>query len=145
DPSLPAEVPLATELDLLARYVAIETTRFADRLTVALAVPPELGRVPVPALSLQPLLENAIRHGVARAPGPRTVTRSARRGGSRLRLDVTDTGPGFPADVLASARSGVGLSNTRARLAELYGPAGELAIGNGPEGGVATMWIPVTE
>jgi signal transduction histidine kinase len=144
DPNLPTEIPLATELELLGRYIAIETTRFADRLTVTLLVPPELGRVSVPALSLQPLFENAIRHGVARQPGPGTVTLRARADGGRLRLDVSDTGPGFPADVLASERAGVGLSNTRARLAELYGAAGQLAIGNRPEGGgVATIWIPL--
>ena len=144
DAGLPVEIPLERELALLERYLAIEQTRFGDRLTIEVDVPQDLRSVLVPALLLQPVVENAIRHGVGRLPGPGRIRLVARADRDRLRLDVEDTGPGFPVDPPGEPTFGVGLSNTRARLTQLYDGPGEMVTGNGPAGGaVVSLWIPI--
>jgi len=125
------EVPLSRELDFLDAYLEIQQTRFEDRLTVVRDVDPDALDALVPNLLLQPLVENAIRHGVAhRASGGR-VEISARRENGRITLSVRDDGPGL----VPGARQGVGISNTRARLEHLYGDAQSLALDNDPRGG----------
>lgn len=129
------EVDLETELTLLARYLDIQRARFGDRLQVRIhAGPAEKGAL-VPFLVLQPLVENAIRHGLAsRKDAGRIEIRAARRGGS-LVIDVEDDGAGV--EDAEHVRDGVGLGNTRARLAALYGGAQNLDVTGGP--GLGTL------
>src|SRR5690606_33703011 len=97
----------------------------------------------VPSLLLQPLVENAIRHGIAARPGPGEVTVRARRAGGRLRLEILDTGPGFRENDPTHG-GGVGLGNTRARLEQLYGHAHKLERANRQGGGArVTVEIPL--
>lgn len=128
------EVPLRDELAFLGRYLEIEQTRFGDRLTVTRKVEPAVLDALVPNLLLQPLVENAIRHGVERNARPGTVELRAWREGDRLRCEVSDNGPGAAAG--ETIRLGVGLSNTRARLEHLYGGRQHFRLHNRPGGGL---------
>jgi len=128
------EVPLAQELKFLESYLEIERTRFQDRLKVRLEIEPETLDASTPYLILQPIVENAIRHGVATRSSPGTVTVRSKRDGGLLVLEVIDDGPGFP--VAPAARNGVGLSSTRARLEKLYGMNQHFEFGNVEGGGV---------
>jgi LytS/YehU family sensor histidine kinase len=130
-----AEVPLRQELELLQRYLAIEEVRFADRLRVHVDIAPQALDARVPSLLLQPLVENAIRHGIARQGGLGRLDVSGRIEESRLRLVVRNDGPTLQLPI----REGIGLRNTRARLEELYGREQLLAIENDPRGGVRTL------
>jgi len=129
------EVPLIEELEYVRRYLAIEQVRFGDRLRYETDVPPETFGALVPMLILQPLVENAVRHGLSSAPGPggasgpARLSILARREDGELHLSVADNGAGLG----QSANEGIGLTNTRARLRELHGEAGrvELRAGNG--------------
>jgi two-component system LytT family sensor kinase len=125
------EVSLEDELRFVRCYLEIEEQRYSDRLRTRIDVEPGVEAAGVPNLVLQPLVENAIRHGVGRLTGPGEVHIQARRHGGRLRLSVTDDGPGISGPVEA----GVGLSNTRARLHALYGDDHRLSFGPGPDGG----------
>jgi hypothetical protein len=118
----PSEVPLADELHLLRRFLDIELVRFGDRLRVAWEIEQESYAALVPPLILQPLVENALRHGISRRPGLAMLRISARRAGAQLELVVRDTGDGLATLGGRPVREGIGLSNTRARLEELYGP-----------------------
>lgn len=117
------EVPLEQELEFLARYLEIERARFGERLEVAFRVEPVTEEALVPTFLLQPLVENAIRHGATTRDAGGRVEIGARRRNGWLVLTVEDDGPGLPpASVESAAGSGgVGLSNTRARLRHLYG------------------------
>jgi len=130
------EVPLSQELDFVRAYLEIEQIRFRDRLTVDVAAEEGVGDAAVPHLLLQPLVENAIRHGIApRAAGGRVEVR-ARRVGAALELVVRDDGPGAANGAPGLERPGVGLANTRARLARLYGAGGTLDVSDAAGGGV---------
>lgn len=134
------EVPLREEVAFLRHYLDIEQVRFRDRLTIRVGVPDELGDVLVPTHVLQPLVENAVRHGIARAPGPQRLDVCARAEHDRLTLEVTDSGPGL----VAPFAEGIGLRNTRARLRQLYGPDGRLEIASAPgRGSRATVTLPL--
>ena len=134
------EVPLARELDLLERYLDIQRARFGDRLQVDMAIAPGLATVLVPHLVLQPIVENALHHGIV--PGATgNVAISAAVVDDMLRLCVQDDGRGFDA---SDGGEGVGLRNTRERLETLYGDRAGLRIGPAPAGGtIVEMWIPV--
>jgi LytS/YehU family sensor histidine kinase len=136
------EVTLRDELDLLQKYVDIEETRFGSRLTVHLHVDPEALDARVPVLLLQPLVENAVRHGIAPHARPGAIDVNARRLGDRLHLTIRDSGRGVPGDRLALLNSGVGLSNTRARLQHLYRADHEFAFANVEGGFCVTVAIP---
>jgi signal transduction histidine kinase len=142
DPDLGHEVPLDRELELLDLYLGIEKTRFPDRLEVRMDVDPAARAALVPAFVLQPLVENAVRHGIARMVQRGRITIGARIAGSRLAIEVADTGPG----IIAGGRSGegVGLRNTRERLSQLYGGDAVLQLEQRVSGGtVATLSLPV--
>jgi two-component sensor histidine kinase len=113
------EVPLRDELDFLNLYLEIEKTRFDDRLRVDIQVDPGAAAALVPNLILQPLVENAIRHGISRRLAGGRIEIAARRRGERLELSVSDDGPGFRQD--RPLKEGVGLNATRGRLERLYG------------------------
>ena len=137
------EVTLREELQFLNSYVEIEKTRFSDRLSMRIDVSEELMDAIVPSLLLQPLVENAIRYGIGGRTAPGHVSVSARRSGDRLLLKIRDDGPGFPHDWTAGANCGVGLSNTQARLEQMYGSAHEFMLGNAEAGGTeVTIVIP---
>jgi LytS/YehU family sensor histidine kinase len=145
-------VPLEQELELLDHYVAIQEARFGDRLKVTFRVDPGTAAATVPTFLLQPLVENAIRHGAALrgGAGVAAVEIAAVRVGDRLRLEVRDNGPGISAGAGAGPNggAGVGLANTRARLAQLYGTEHRFDLTNAPAGGagaVATVEIPYVE
>jgi LytS/YehU family sensor histidine kinase len=129
------EVPLARELELLDRYLAIEQARLGDRLRLVRDIEPAATSALVPTFVLQPLAENAVRHGLEPRSAPGTITISARREGDTLRLVVADDGLGLAADQ-SGARGGIGLANTEARLQALHGAAAKLELHTPPEGGL---------
>ena len=137
------EVTLKQELEFLERYLGIEQIRFGDRLRVRLDIEPATLHARVPNLLLQPLVENAIRHGIApRAEAGLVEIRAARDAGL-LRLHVRDDGPGLPdGDGL---HNGVGLSNTIARLERLYGPDQRVTFTNADGGALVTLELPFRE
>src|SRR5579883_2069190 len=118
------EVPLAEEMAFLEHYLAIQKIRFGDHLRIETHIAPEVKYASVPCLFVQPLVENAIRHGVSRRASGGTVIVSARRDGNRLDIRVLDDGVGLPAGWTLENSAGVGLSVTRQRVAGLY-PNGE--------------------
>jgi two-component system, LytTR family, sensor kinase len=140
------EVPLRRELEHLQLYLAIEQVRFPDRLQVDVTADAIALDAAVPHMGLQPLVENAIRHGVERHAGAgRIHIRAARVDGTdTLEITVEDDGPGFVTSVEnGNEVGGIGLANTRARLAQLYGEAAALTTSNGTHGGaVVTMRLP---
>jgi signal transduction histidine kinase len=150
------EIPLGEELEFLERYLGLQRIRFPDRLEVEWRVEDAARSALVPALLVQPLVENALEHGLARTAGGR-VRIAARREGGSLAIEVADDGPGFARGGAAAgvrtgtgadagASNGVGLANVRERLAILYGAAGTLTLGDGPDGGgTATVRLPWRE
>jgi sensor histidine kinase YesM len=116
------EIELARELDMVKNYLDIELVRFPDRLAVRWEIDDDVGRTLVPAFVLQPLVENAIVHGVSRRSGPGEITIGARVRDSMLELSVRDNGPGPSSTGNRSSRTGagIGLANLRARLQRLY-------------------------
>ena len=134
------EVPLREELGFIEAYLEIEQTRFSDRLAVRFDVDREALGAMVPNLSLQPLVENAIRHGIARDPNAgRIEVRAVRRDGA-LRIEVHNDGPAYTGN---GSSGGVGLANTRARLHRLYGSASRLDLLPDQSGGtVAVLEVP---
>lgn len=131
-------VPLHQELDFLRAYLEIEQTRFGDRLAVEIVAGLEEMDAAVPTLLLQPLVENAIRHGAAQRAGGGRVAVRARRDGERLRISIEDNGPGFPEND-ASLPAGLGLRNTRERLRQLYGEDHRIRLANAPAGGARLL------
>jgi two-component system LytT family sensor kinase len=138
------EVPLESELNFVRKYLSIEEFRFPDRLRVEVDVPDELLTAEVPNLILQPLVENAIRHGVAKSSSSGHISIIARRQNGWLELSVVDDGPGLPAGRgLDSGGHGIGLKNVRSRLEQLYGSQQEFVIeSTKPKGAVARLRIP---
>ncbi len=138
------EVPLREELEFLRSYLEIEQMRFPDRLNVTFDIEPKTHEFLVPHLILQPLVENALRHGIMPREEAGHVEISARVvDGQHLELKVRDNGNGLPAANGSPGREGIGLKNVRSRLAQLYSSAQEFAIGNAPGGGVeARVRIP---
>jgi two-component system LytT family sensor kinase len=130
------EVSLKQELGFLDRYLEIERTRFRDRLSVTVRVDPEALDAVVPNLLLQPLVENAIRHGIGRRQDAGRIEISARRENDRLDVRIRDDGPGLPEGTETALRAGVGLANTAARLQQLYPNGHRFDLKNRPEGGL---------
>jgi len=137
------EVTLRQEMEFVNRYLDIEQVRFSDRLQVEIDIPPEVSEALVPHLILQPLVENAIRHGIGPKLGPGTVQIKARREDDFLALQVLDNGLGPGARKRTLAGEGVGLSNTRARLDQLFGHQAHFEYGPAPlEGFLVALRIP---
>ena len=135
------EVRLAQELEFLERYLEIERMRFPDRLEVRMHIAPETLDARAPYLILQPLVENAIRHGIAPRSALGTVEVRSECKDGRLILEVRDDGPGISQN--RNPKGGLGISSTLARLERLYGAAHQFDLRNAPEGGlVVTIAMP---
>jgi LytS/YehU family sensor histidine kinase len=136
------EVTLKKELDFLNYYLQIEQIRFQDRLAVNMKIDPGTLDARVPNLIMQPIVENAIRHGVATRAAQGRIEIHAKRNNGLIQLQVKDNGPGLE-NGNTEIREGVGLSNTRLRLQQIYGDAYRFDLTNAPEGGViATVELP---
>jgi LytS/YehU family sensor histidine kinase len=136
------EIPLSQELRFLEQYLAIEQIRFSDRLTASFAVADDVRGAAVPEFILQPLVENALRHGIASRGEDGRVEIAARRDGGELVLSVRDNGVGLPPEGERRAE-GLGLANTRERLATLYAASARLDLAANPGGGTtATVRLP---
>ncbi len=132
------EVTLKQELDFLERYLEIEQVRFEDRLRVHLNIDPQTLDANVPNLILQPLVENAIRHGISKRAAAGRLDIQAWRANGKLHLQVVDDGPGLPQ---GSLELGIGLRNTMARLTQLYGASHVFRLEPGSNGGVVVTLI----
>jgi LytS/YehU family sensor histidine kinase len=134
-------VTLAQEMDFINSYLEIESVRFGERLTFKRQIEPQVLRARVPNLILQPLVENAIKHGVSRQIRAGVISIRARRSGEKLELQIEDNGPGLQNG--ASRDGGIGLANTRARLFNLYGDNQRVVMSNAePQGLIVTLEIP---
>lgn len=130
------EVLLRTELDFVQGYLEIEQTRFLDRMQVKFDIAPETLDCQVPNLLLQPIVENAVRHGIAKSSGLGVIEVCTRKIADRLLVVVTDNGPGLKPGRNSSANFGLGLSTTRSRLEFLYGKEQTFVLNNLPERGL---------
>jgi signal transduction histidine kinase len=139
------EIALAQELEFIGAYISIEQKRFGERLRVEQRVPDELMKALVPALILQPLVENAIRHGIEPRRGPGLISIEAKQEDKHLHLIVRDDGRGLPgADLNGSLRRGIGLANIQARLQALYGQDQSFAFGRAePQGCRVDIRLPL--
>jgi LytS/YehU family sensor histidine kinase len=136
------EVPVRQELELIEHYLQIEQVRFGDRLTIEVSVDPEVEDAMVPNLILQPLVENAVRHGVGADTG--RVAVSVRAIGGALRMEVSDSGDAPPRDGDGDGDNhGIGLANTRARLTRLYGSDHRFELAQTRTGTSAIIEIPL--
>ena len=134
------EVTLDEELRFIEKYLAIEQVRFSDRLQVKWSIDPALRDALVPEFILQPLVENAVRHGAGKLSEKGLIEVAAAAEDGNLLLSVRDNGPGY----VATSDSGVGLANTRTRLETLFGESAQLNVANANEGGtVTTVRLPL--
>lgn len=138
------EVPLQIEMELLDNYLEIQQERFSSRLKINKVIDPGAHDVLVPNFLLQPIVENAIIHGVDKKDSIGTITIKVRKLSDHLFIEVKDDGPGLPNDWDKDSHSGLGVSNTRKRIEQLYGSNGSLLIDNRSSGGVVvTIRIPI--
>ncbi len=135
------EVSLKEELEILKCYLEIERIRFEDRLTVQMEIEPQTLDARLPNLILQPIVENAIRHGISTRTSSGRIGIEARRLNGTLQVQVTDNGPGLSSDSNSGSivRAGVGLANTQARLKQLYGNEHRLDLANATTGGLTVI------
>lgn len=139
------EVSLQQELEFLKCYLEIERIRFKDRLTVQMDIEPQTLDARLPNLILQPIVENAIRHGISPRTIPGRIEIGAKRLNGSLQVQITDNGPGILSDSNSGTivKEGVGLANTQARLKQLYGNDHRLDLANAATGGLTvTLEIP---
>jgi LytS/YehU family sensor histidine kinase len=142
------EVTLRKEMEFLRCYLEIERVRFQDRLMTRMDVSPPALDAKVPNLILQPIVENAIRHGIAPRSTPGLIEILAKPQNGTLRIQIRDNGPGLPADRTSEKifTKGLGLANTERRLDRLYGAAHRFDLVNDPEGGlIVTLEIPFSK
>jgi two-component system, LytTR family, sensor kinase len=130
------EVALGEEMEFAQKYLDIQKVRFADRLQLNVDVPRELYAARVPSLILQPMVENAVKHGIAQRAQGGWIRIAASRSNGMLTLSVSNDGPSLPVD-WETTRSGIGIANVRTRLQSLYGEASHLSMWNQEGGGVA--------
>jgi two-component system LytT family sensor kinase len=138
------EVPLAEEMDFLQRYLDVQKVRFADRLHLAVDVPQELLVAQVPNLILQPMVENAVKHGIAKRAQGGTIRIRASRLNAMLTLSIFNDGPSLTADWETNG-SGIGISNVRTRLQSLYGDSFDLRLQNQGNGVEVSVSMPFRE
>ena len=140
-PDAQPDAPLRTEIEFLRKYLEIEQVRFGDRLRVSWQVDARSESVPVPQLILQPLVENALRHGLSRRARAGSLTIRASVANGHLEMSVIDDGVGLPSDFHSAPRRGIGIANVRARLQHRYGEAAQLSLVPGAEGGVSARIV----
>ncbi|HYP26277.1 MAG TPA: histidine kinase [Blastocatellia bacterium] len=133
------EVSLQEEIEFLKCYLEIERIRFQDRLKVQMDIEPQALQARLPNLILQPLVENAIKHGISAHAGPGRIRIHASRRDGSLQVEVTDNGPGLQERAGGSFKEGLGLANTQARLEHLYGSDHRLDMANAPLGGLTVI------
>jgi two-component system, LytTR family, sensor kinase len=133
------QVTLKTEMEFVSGYLEIEQTRFGDRLQIVKDIDPETWDALVPNMVLQPIVENALRHGVQRRAGRGLVEITSRMEGEALVLTVRDNGPGFTPGHHGNSGTGIGLKNIEARLSQIYGGAGRLNLRNHAAGGAEVV------
>lgn len=138
------EVPLGEEVQFLQKYLDIQKARFADRLQLSVEVPEELFTAPVPSLILQPIAENAIKHGIAREADGGRIRVTAFRANGWLSLSVYNDGPGLSTD-WESSQSGIGITNLRNRLRAMFGDAFQLSLRNEASGVEVLLSVPFRE
>ena len=139
------EIPLRQELEFLQLYLDIEQARFEERLKVEFNIDPAALEALVPNMILQPLVENAIRHGIANKVANGKIGISAKRRGSDLLLKVSDNGMGLSPSGVLTIKQGVGLTSTKGRLERLYGSGQALQLEAPETGGfVARIVVPFT-
>ena len=138
-------VRLDEEVEFVTAYLRVEQARFGERLAVRLEIDPATAAIPIPAMSVQPLVENAIKHGVSTVEGPGAVSLRTALQGELLTVEVSDTGPGFPPGFCceAAADSGHGLRNVVARLRGYYGDSAALRWENGQRRTCVVLTIPL--
>ncbi len=134
------EVTVRQEMDFIGRYVEIQKARFSDRLNVSVVIDAAAMEARIPNLLLQPLVENAILHGIAAKSGPGLLEILGRVESDRLHLEVRDDGPGIDAGT-RRAKEGIGLTNTRERIAKIYGIHGQLSLRSEPGRGVSVQIV----
>ncbi len=140
------EISLRQELDLIELYLGIQRVRFKDRLTTRTYIAPDTLDCAVPSLILQPLVENALRHGIGQRVGSDTIEIESRRDGDTLLLEVRNRNSTLSAEPTPAAGHGIGMSNTRLRLQELYGDAAEVRLDMiWPEGVACRIRVPFRE
>jgi signal transduction histidine kinase len=138
-------VPLREEVEFVAAYLQVEQARFGERLQLWFHVSPDAALVPIPAMSIQPLVENAVKHGVSTVEGAGRVGLRAAVESGRLVVEISDNGPGFPPGFsldTPAAAGGHGLRNVVERLRGYYGSAAQLAWDSGPAGTRVRLTIP---
>jgi len=138
------EVPLGEEVQFLQKYLEIQKVRFADRLQLSVDIPQELCAAPVPSLILQPIAENAIKHGIAKVESGGWIRISASRANGWLSLSVYNDGPGLPAN-WDSSPSGIGIANLRNRLHAMFGDGFQFSLKNQAEGVEVLISVPYRE
>ncbi|HMD50409.1 MAG TPA: histidine kinase, partial [Bryobacteraceae bacterium] len=136
-------IPLSEELEIVRAYLEIERLRLGPRLETRIDVDDAVLAAPIPILSIQPLVENAIKHGIAAKSGPGVLQLSAMAAGGCVRIAVRDTGPGMNAESGTGNGRGVGLANVRRRLQLCFGPESDLAIESSPEGTSVEFAVPL--
>jgi sensor histidine kinase YesM len=135
------EIQLQQEINFLKQYLEIEQLRFQDRLEAKFDIAPDTFTALVPNLILQPIVENAVRHGVSAKAGPGMIQVMAKRNNSKLQITISDNGPGLPERI----NHGIGISSTRNRLEQMYGAQGVFQITNQDECTVAILELPFHE
>ena len=136
-------IPLERELELLRAYLEIEQVRFSDRLQVDYLIDPAALAARLPPFLLQPLAENAVRHGISQVAGGGSIAVRARRLGDRVEIEIDNSGP--PLGASGPAGQGVGLANSRERLRQLFGAAASLELEDRPGGVLARLRLPFPE
>jgi len=135
-------VPLAEEMQIVRAYLDVEQIRLGSRLELEILIDPEIEQVPIPVLSIQPLVENAIKHGIAARTEPGRLRIAAGRQGEELRISVENSGSGKPG---GSVGTGVGLQNVKRRLEICYGPASHLELFVAPDSATVELRIPLAK
>jgi sensor histidine kinase YesM len=138
------EVPLSEELQFMQMYLDIQKIRFADRLQISLDIPEKFLPILVPSLILQPIVENAVKHGIAKQARGKWIRVSAFRSNGSLTLRVYNDGPNLP-EGWETRHSGTGISNVQTRLQNLYGEGSGLSLRNHPGGVEASVSLPYRE
>jgi two-component system, LytTR family, sensor kinase len=136
-------IPLSEELEIVRAYLEIERLRLGPRLETRIEIDDAALDAPIPILSIQPLVENAIKHGIAAKAGPGVLELSAMASGGRVRIAVRDTGPGMNPESRSGKGHGVGLANVRRRLQLCFGPESDLAIESSSEGTSVEFAVPL--